>query len=111
MLDRRQFLLALAVGAYALPLRAQTTARAIHRVEIKGFAFEPSRIEVRAGDIVEWVNQDFAPHTATADNENRWNTGSLRNKATGRWMTTQPGEFAYHCAFHPHMKGVILVVA
>jgi plastocyanin len=80
-------------------------------VEIKGFAFEPSRIEVRAGDIVEWVNQDFAPHTATADNENRWNTGSLRNKATGRWMTTQPGEFPYHCAFHPHMKGVILVVA
>lgn len=27
------------------------------------------------------------------------------------WMTMQPGEFAYHCAFHPHMKGVIIVVA
>jgi len=38
MLDRRQFLLALAVGAYAPPLRAQTAARATHRVEIKGFA-------------------------------------------------------------------------
>lgn len=72
MLDRRQFLLALAVGAYALPLGAQTTARAIHRVEIKDFAFEPSRIEVRAGDTVEWINRDFAPHTATADNDNRW---------------------------------------
>ena len=61
MLDRRQFLLALAVGACAIPLRAQTTAPAIHQVEIKGFAFEPSRIEVRAGDIVEWINRDFAP--------------------------------------------------
>lgn len=61
MLDSRQFLLALAVGAYALPLGAQTTARAIHRVEIKDFAFEPSRIEVRAGDTLEWINRDFAP--------------------------------------------------
>ncbi|HZD76158.1 MAG TPA: DUF4142 domain-containing protein [Acidobacteriaceae bacterium] len=24
----------------------------------KGFAFEPSRIEVRAGDTVEWINRD-----------------------------------------------------
>ncbi|WP_263366574.1 cupredoxin domain-containing protein [Edaphobacter bradus] len=108
MFDRRQFLLALAVGAYALPLRAQTTARAIHQVEIKGFGFEPSRIEVRAGDTVEWINRDFAPHTATADN-NRWDTGLLKNKATGRLVTTQPGEFAYHCTFHPQMKGVIIV--
>lgn len=110
MLNRRQFLLALAVGPYALPLRAQTTARAIHRVEIKGFSFEPSRIEVRTGDIVEWINGDFAPHTATADN-NKWDTGLLKNKATGRLVTTQPGELAYHCTFHPHMKGVIIVVA
>lgn len=110
MLDRRQFLLALAVGACALPLRAQTTAQAIHRVEIKWFAFEPLRIEVRAGDIVEWINRDFVPHTATADN-NKWDTGLLKNKATGRLVTTQPGELAYHCTFHPHMKGVIIVVA
>ena len=110
MLDRRQFLLALAVGAYAPPLRAQTTARTIHRIEIKGFAFEPSRIEVRAGDTVEWINRDFAPHTATADNK-RWDTGLLKNKATGRLVMTQPGELAYHCTFHQHMKGVIIVMA
>ena len=110
MLDRRQFLLALAVGAYAPPPRAQTTARAIHRVEIKGFAFEPSRVEVRAGDTVEWINRDFAPHTATADN-NRWDTGLLKNKATGRLVMMQTGEFAYHCTSHPQMKGIIIVAA
>jgi plastocyanin len=102
-------MLALAVGACALPLRAQTSARSIHKVEIKDFAFEPSRIEVRAGDIVEWINRDFAPHTATADN-NSWDTRSLVNEATGRLVMTQPGAIAYHCAFHPQMKGVVTVV-
>ena len=110
MLDRRQFMLALAVGAYAPPLRAETAARPIHQIEIKGFAFEPARIEVRAGEIVEWINRDFAPHTATADN-NGWDTGLLKNEATGRLVMTQPGALSYHCAFHPHMKGVIIVVA
>jgi plastocyanin len=110
MLDRRRFLLALAVGACAPPLRAKTKARVIHRVEIKGFTFEPSRMEVRTGDIVEWINRDFAPHTATADN-NKWDTGLLKNKAAGHLVTKQPGELAYHCTFHPHMKGVIIVVA
>jgi plastocyanin len=53
----------------------------------------------------------FRPATATADNK-RWDTGLLKNKATGRLvMTHQLGELAYHCTSHPQMKGVIIVVA
>ena len=110
MLDRRQFVLALAVGACALPLRAQTTARSIHRVEIKNFSFEPSRVEVRVGDTVEWVNRDLTPHTATADNKS-WDTGLLKDEATSRLVMTKPGVNAYHCAYHPNMTGVITVVS
>lgn len=109
MLNRRQFMLALAVGACAPPLRAQTTAHSIHRVEINNFAFEPSRLEVRVGDIVEWNNRDLAPHTATADNDG-WSTGLVKNGATSRLVMTQPGEHAYHCAYHPNMRAVIAVV-
>ena len=108
MLDRRQFVLALAVGVYAPPLRAQTPAPRTHWIEIQDFAFVPERIEIRTGDIVVWTNRDFVPHTATADNDG-WDTGLLKNEATGRLVATRPGMFAYHCAFHPHMKGVIVV--
>ncbi|RQR22297.1 copper-binding protein [Burkholderia sp. Bp9143] len=109
MLNRRQFILALAAGGYALPLWAETSARSIHQIEIKDFAFKPSRIEVRAGEIVEWVNRDFAPHTATA-NDNSWDTGMLANNAVGHLVMTHPGTLAYHCTFHPDMKGVVTVV-
>ena len=110
MFDRRKFLLALAVGAYAPPLHAQTHAPRIHRVEIENFVFKPARIEVRAGDIVVWLNRDFAPHTATADNKG-WGTGLLKKDATPRLVARRPGRLSYHCAFHPHMKGMIVVAA
>ena len=110
MLDRRQFMLALAVGACALPLRAQTTTRSIHRVEIKNFAYEPSRIEVRVGDIIEWINLDIDLHTATAD-DNSWSTSSLDGKATSRLVMTRPGAIVYHCTYHPQMKGMVMVAS
>src|ERR1700746_1973250 len=71
-----------------------------------------SRRELKYAPAISWNGSTgiSPPHTPTGDNNNRWDPGSLRNKATGRWTTTQPGEFAYHCAFHPHMKGVIIVV-
>ena len=109
MLSRRQFILALAVGACAPPLYAQKTVQSIHRVEINNFAFEPSRVEVHVGDIVEWNNRDLAPHTATADNDS-WSTGLLKNGATNRLVMTQPGEHTYHCAYHPNMRAVVVVV-
>src|SRR5271165_4360737 len=110
MLKRTILALAVAVGAWAPPLPAQTHVPETHRIDIQDFAFVPTRIEVHVGDIVEWTNRDFAPHTATADN-GAWDTGAIKNEATGRFVATTPGTLAYHCAFHPRMQGVITVVA
>lgn len=109
MLNRRQFLLVTAVGTFALPLRAQTQVRLTHRVKITKFTFEPALIEVRAGDVIEWTNLDLVPHTATA-NDHSWDTGSLENGVTRRIVMKSPGVFAYRCAFHPNMEGVVTVV-
>ena len=38
-------------------------------VVIDEFKFEPAAVTVHAGDTVEWKNDDFVPHTATADSE------------------------------------------
>lgn len=108
MLNRRQLLLTLAVGACASPLRAQTPTRLTHKVKITNFAFLPALLKVRAGDIVEWTNQDLVPHTATA-NDHSWDTGSLENGVTRRIVMRASGTFAYRCAFHPHMEGVVTV--
>ncbi|MBA7481277.1 Amicyanin [subsurface metagenome] len=79
-----------------------------HVVEIKSFAFVPLRVVVKLADIVQWKNSDLAPHTATAD-DGVWGTATLRNEESGDFVAKAPGTFAYHCKFHPSMKGVIVV--
>ena len=77
-----------------------------HRVLIEDFAFVPAELTVRAGDIVEWVNADLAPHTATSD---YWDTGALESGQVGAVVIETAGVIAYLCAYHPHMRGTIAV--
>ncbi len=102
------FAFALAVGAFAPPLFAQTPQPHLVLVEIQGFAFVPAMIEVAVGDTVVWTNHDFVPHTATADDES-WTTPELPVDAAGRVVMQKAGLFTYHCRYHPAMKATILV--
>ncbi len=86
-----------------------SAASKIHKIRITKFRFEPSKLSVSAGDIVEWINEDFAPHTATEQVEANWDTGELGRNDSAQIVFNEPGEHAYYCAFHPHMKGQIKV--
>ncbi|MEO3427909.1 cupredoxin family copper-binding protein [Pelagibius sp. CAU 1746] len=83
-------------------------ASQLHRVVIERFTFQPQRLEVRPGDSVEWVNRDLAPHTASAE-DGDWDSGELSKEATFRTTFSSAGDFAYFCAFHPMMRGEIVV--
>lgn len=77
-------------------------------VVIRGFAFGPGDVRVRAGERVTWVNCDTDAHTSTAD-AGQWASPLL---APGDGFTqTFPavGEFAYHCEPHPFMTGRVIV--
>ena len=80
----------------------------LHRVVIEDFAFRPQRLEVRPGDSVEWVNLDLAPHTTSAG-DGAWDSGELPRQASFRTSFGAAGSFAYLCAFHPMMRGEIVV--
>ena len=90
-----------------LTARAQRVP-AVHRIEIRRFAFQPESLTVAPGDRVEWINRDLAPHTATGRNGD-WDTGELQKDAGGSIVFSDTGRFDYFCAFHPHMTGEILV--
>lgn len=79
-----------------------------HVVVIEAFAFVPSRLEIQAGDTVEWINRDLAPHTVTAE-EADWDSGSMAKHARFARLFSQPGSVPYVCIFHPHMRGEIVV--
>jgi plastocyanin len=77
-------------------------------VGMKGSAFSPANLLVRAGATVVWTNDDAIPHTATADDRS-WSSGDLQPGATYRRTFTTPGSYPYTCLYHPWMRGTITV--
>lgn len=97
-------LAALSVRAAQPAARTPTT----HHVTIEAFKFAPTTLTVHPGDQVHWTNHDLAPHTAT-DATGAWGTGEIGRGETGTVTLTRPGRYAYACAYHPHMRGVVVV--
>lgn len=103
---RRVALVCLAAAATAAALPA--SAAADTAVEIKGMKFSPADISVKVGDTVTFTNSDGAPHTCTADDKS-FDTGRMTKGKSGTITLTTAGDFPFHCAVHPGMKGVIHV--
>ncbi|MEJ6401669.1 cupredoxin domain-containing protein [Yoonia sp. 2307UL14-13] len=108
----RRMALRLAVTAAAAPLAAKMAAAdghaTTHTVAIRDFAFAPANLTISAGDTVRFVNEDSAPHTATADNGS-FDTGRLSGGQAASLKFSSAGTFSYFCAVHPNMKGSITV--
>ena len=106
---RRDVLVGAAACAGALTIfRANSFAASpeTHEIHIKSFEFEPKHIVVKAGDTIRWINQDLAPHTATAAKDD-WDTGEIVKNDYRSIKVSTGMETNYFCAFHPHMKGTI----
>jgi plastocyanin len=81
-------------------------------IDVRGFAYEPAAsplsAEIAVGDTVIWKNDDVVPHTATADT-GEFDSGSIAAGGSWVYVATRSGSIAYHCAFHPTMKGMLVV--
>ena len=88
---------------------AETPAAAEVPVDIRDFAYSPNPIEIAAGDTVTWTNQDEVPHTATGEDRDVLQSGTIAPGASFSQVFPEAGEFAYHCEFHPNMTGTIVV--
>jgi len=76
-------------------------------VEIVDARYEPSRIRISTGMTVTWQNRDDDDHTASAPG---METGTIPEGGSGKVTFLTPGEFIYHCNFHPEMTGSIEVI-
>ena len=77
--------------------------------DILDSAFADPRLEVAAGTTVTWVNTSAVPHQVASRND-AFETSAML-KAGDRFSVTfdEPGEYAYFCAPHPFMTGVVIV--
>ena len=78
-------------------------------VDIRDFLYSPDPIEIAAGDTVAWTNQDPVPHTATAEDRDVLQSGTISPGASFNQVFPEAGEFGYFCEFHPDMAGTIVV--
>ncbi len=100
----------LAFGAASFFWLAPTFASSADeaKVGIDNFAFTPEVLTVKPGETVIFENHDDIPHLIVDA------AGHFRSKAldtNDKFSITfdKPGEIAYFCGLHPHMKGKIIV--
>ncbi len=70
--------------------------------------FEPRVASVRTGTTVVWRNNGTLRHTVTSS-DGLFDSDLLRSGETFSITFTRPGTFAYVCAIHPGMGGVVEV--
>jgi plastocyanin len=77
-------------------------------VTIADVAFTPPELSVAVGTTVTWTNEDWAPHTATAE-DGSFDSDRLDQGASFEHTFDEPGTFGYFCSFHPGMMGSVVV--
>lgn len=84
------------------------SAQATNEISIVDFTYDPATLTVEKGTTVTWTNKDTVPHTVTSDT---FTSASMNPGQTYSFTFDTVGIFDYHCAFHPNMKGKIVVTA
>lgn len=72
-------------------------------------AFDPGRTTIAPGTTVVWSNTDDVTHSVVSDDGSFAGSGPLGPSSTFSYTFERPGDYGYHCRFHPEMTGSLLV--
>jgi plastocyanin len=78
------------------------------KVQISGFDFNPTPLEIKVGTTVTWQNEDSTAHTVVAD-DGSFSSNPLNKGDSFSFTFEKAGSFPYHCGIHTNMKGTITV--
>jgi plastocyanin len=79
-------------------------------VSVRNIAFNPTSVTVPVGGKVIWSFEDGQiAHTVTADANGFGSAPNGTTSGTFEHTFGQAGTYAYHCDFHPLMKGTVTV--
>lgn len=108
----------LAAGVGAIILRSQSAGNAssgssLVYVAVGDYSFSPTRVTIKAGTTVQWMNIDSVAHTVTFGSHDDMG-GSMGSDMLGhmgayQYRFMEPGTYEYHCEPHPYMTGTVVV--
>jgi plastocyanin len=102
-----------AVAVAGLPfVPGPPAAAASYQVRMRGYAFTPAALTVRAGATVTWTNLDQAPHdVVTTSGPAVLRSPLLERGRSWSFTFTTPGAYGYYCSVHPDMRAQVIVIA
>jgi plastocyanin len=95
--------LRLLAGCSSTPPSVEGGAIAIH-----GNTYDPGSVTVQEGEHVHFANHDSVKHSITADGSGDFDK-DLAGGAETDIDFPDAGTFAFHCKYHPAMRGTIVV--
>jgi plastocyanin len=88
---------------------ASPAAGAESTVTISGLTFSPAELTVPAGTTVTWVNEDSEPHTATGNDREALQSGTMMPGDSFSQAFSEAGTIEYFCEFHAGMRGTLII--
>jgi plastocyanin len=86
-----------------------STATGTVAAAMKDFAFDPTSITAKVGDVITWTNNGAVGHTATVDDQPTCDTKTVGAGKTGSLVFNVAGTYNFHCSIHSSMKGTITI--
>ena len=80
------------------------------RIAMRDLEFAPREATVRAGQAVQWRNEEEAPHDVVAVAGARFRSRTILRDGTFAFEARRPGPIRYVCTLHPGMTGTLRVV-
>ncbi len=95
---------------FLFPVQAQAPTAAVN---IQGFAFSPTPLNITTGTSVTWTNRDSTTHTATSSSGApvSFDSGGLGNGQSFSFTFNTAGTYNYICSIHPSMTASVVVSA
>lgn len=81
----------------------------VNKIEIKDFMFNPSKITVKSGEKITWINHDEEPHTVVSVGKKFQKSSALDTDQEYSITAGAPGTYEYFCSVHPKMTGTVVV--
>ncbi len=66
-------------------------------------------LTVAPGSKINIANNDKMEHSVTSDTAGAFDQDVEGNKEATMTAPSQPGEYPFHCSYHPNMKGTLIV--
>jgi plastocyanin len=77
--------------------------------EVSGtYLFAARTVRIKVGTKIIWSNRSDAEHNVTFNKNAKVDMDFEPNKSVS-YTFKKPGTYAYHCEYHPYMKGTIVV--